>query len=381
MTCIEQLRMTPWFYDTQASASSNEGYAYFALTLHIIKWCLLASLAYYKHSHPLVADVSFKGYSITKYGIGIVMDTLIFVASFLFEYSIWCSRMNYLLNTSYTPYITKTGEYYWIGKDYGTATDDLLTENNCPTSLDFRMQNDALPASGHVCHFLGIPFSADLLSEGTARFSVGLALCIVPILQGIVLFVHIYYGRKSQDDNDAGTSKLKKALKHFRRTIGLSVLVVMIASQQSCVMMVLSLVTANPYCAYFNLPPSGTVHQILCLYKWAVAAIPFGVPMLTVGFIFYKLSVDSNDKEAGAAALCGAILLFFGICFMGFWLFAGACIGLWLHYANVVTQRIFVMSEFLSTSGFILTSIFDVVEAVFDNNASVHVAPSPSTTV
>ena len=332
----------PWYYQTNLDSSPTFETWIIVIILHVLKRIILGIFTIQEKCCK--EDLDIKRAKVELYA-----DMIIFAVNFLYEYVIWCARFNFLLHhkNDYTAYKTASGEYVWPGPLYDNATQEELEAHHC----NFTIQELAGQHECGIGNFMYI--SADLISEGFEQFSVGLGLCILPLLQLYVIHMHFKRANRLKDEQQSKWKKLGEA-------ILFTIVVQMIGSQQSCVLMVLSLLSANPYCAYFNTPPGLSSNATFCIYKYSGVAIPGGLPMLIVGLIFCKFCCHSDSSSSndcsGIFKIISIIFVIFGGGLMLLWLIGGMFLGVWMQYGNYVTQKVFILSEVLTPSGFLTTS-------------------------
>jgi hypothetical protein len=147
------------------------------------------------------------------------------------------------------------------------------------------------------------------------------------------------------------------------------------ACQQSCVLLPLTAMSINPISVNV---PADTVKAI-CYHKYAVAGIPYGVPMIFGGILGLAMAnacfqgFDSGSKKPEAACLPfvglifaagGLLLLVTGVGLFGFWLVAGFGIGLWFTFGSVTVLADLALVKILAgPSVFVLDSLAAAVTA------------------
>jgi hypothetical protein len=152
----------------------------------------------------------------------------------------------------------------------------------------------------------------------------------------------------------------KSASKFWLHTVWFLVMIP-IVSHQSVVLLPLTNFNTSPVCSRIETPAGMNTQTTMCLAKWAMAAIPYGVPMCIGGFLcavacraladaIEKLDREpiANDREAEGTkgmqcvlallniglSVTGFVLLITGVCMLLFWLYGGVVLGFYFTFAS-----------------------------------------------
>ena len=128
------------------------------------------------------------------------------------------------------------------------------------------------------------------------------------------------------------------------------VVMIPIVSHQSLVLMPLTSFHMSPVCSTMETPIGMDSHTMSCLSKWAIAGVPYGIPMCCGGAFLSSIAMadnnGNNDSEPSlASCLCeillrlaigcaGALLSITGICMIAFWMLGGPILGFWITFGS-----------------------------------------------
>ena len=123
------------------------------------------------------------------------------------------------------------------------------------------------------------------------------------------------------------------------------VLMIPIVSQQSLVLMPLTSFHMSPVCSTMETPIGMDSHTMSCLSKWAIAGVPYGIPMCCGGAFLSAIAMaeDNNGNNNGslvcgllrfAIGCAGALFSITGICMIAFWMLGGPILGFWITFGS-----------------------------------------------
>ena len=149
------------------------------------------------------------------------------------------------------------------------------------------------------------------------------------------------------------------------------VLMIPIVSHQSTVLLPLTNFHASPVCSRIETPAGMNSQTTACLAKWAMAALPYGIPMWFGGGICVAIATHSpecrdrdgnSDKFLNAMkfllGIFGAVLIITGLCMVLFWMFGGSLLGIYFTLGSVdVLADLALVKLFGVTGAAIATTI------------------------
>ena len=222
-------------------------------------------------------------------------------------------------------YCSYSGELVFLAKEFFSATPGELRDAGC----DYEDIVGAHEHSGnYACSFI-YPLGLQLISQGYVQFSIGSQLIIIVFLQFTCLFTKVYLIDQHSSDSAATTalSCLLSASIEF-----------LLNCHQYMIMLPLTAVLPNPFCAVVQVPVS--TEKALCLFKVAAAMLPYGIPSVAGGSVLLYFSYSygrSGSKNNNAflylvsflAGVSGLYFFMTGMCLVCFWLFGCIVLGMW----------------------------------------------------
>lgn len=219
--------------------------------------------------------------------IALQIGVLNLVVCSMFTFVKYCARCNFWLKNEivYHPYFTDdSNQLVFATPEYFSATKSTLKNAQCPFNNQHPQGYNS--ASGDQCTFLNFNFSLKLIQEGEAKFAIGFGLIIFAGLQCIILAVEIFKQlvdkekkeeekeRKEREDAESGKvvdKSIKGKINGFLDSLRPSILIpklfekavessimyiftLIVGSQQCCALLLLTYITANPYCAVITVP-------------------------------------------------------------------------------------------------------------------------------
>ena len=289
----------------------------------------------------------------------------------IFIYILMCRRFDFFLTSdSYFYHTTADGNSIWPGPEYDSAHIPTLLNAGCPVAYDPYTNDLAeLQQSNDKCYFLGFPLPKEIIQDGMVKFSIGLGLMIYFVFMLLAMVVTEIMKRGNLD-------QIPWWIRPILRLAFKYIVEVFITSQQFCVLMLLTNVNANQYCAYFVTPASA--EYSLCLYEYGVHALPWGIifGLCAIGgyfvckFLQHMVDESKTDNERLfwqllllVAVLSELYCIFMSIAFFVYWLFAGFVIGVWYAFAEFAFTVAYVISQISGTAIYVIN---DMVEFIFD---------------
>lgn len=295
--------------------------------------------------------------------VGTICNLLVNFVNFIFL----CGKFDYFLKRKdqFHLYTTADGEYVWPANGYWDSRPAVLREAHCPYSTDVYGELAPLTEKGNenVCNFMVLGFSGELIDNGMIQFSIGLGLILYFGLQLIVLVLRFVIRDWVREQNEL-PSWIGILLNYCTGYSMKYVIALIVSSQQFCVLMLLTNVQANDYCAYFVTPTS--IKTTLCLYLYGVYSLPWSIifAICTVaGCAVAAALAQAGNWIAIIGALAGIGALFCGIhaiALLGFWLFAGVGVGVWFQFASLEVSLRFIVVESLSVLVYLINDILEV---------------------
>ena len=144
-----------------------------------------------------------------------------------------------------------------------------------------------------------------------------------------------------------------------------------IVMHQSTVLLALTNFHASPVCSRIETPAGMNSQTTACLAKWAMAALPYGIPMWFGGGICVAIATGSpecrdrdgnSDKFLNALkfllGIFGAVLIITGSCMVLFWMFGGSLLGIYFTLGSAdVLADLALVKLFGVTGAAIATTI------------------------
>ncbi len=229
------------------------------------------------------------------------MKALILFLWFFFDFSFMCARFHWFLQSGF----------------------------------ELKFSNDE-----NACKFFGwVPINANvnISSDGAEKFSIGLGLLIWALISIAVILASLSF---SLQDIESADNICQKTTETVLTLIAVHFISTLFCCQQSCILLPLTSVSMNPF--VLNVPTDPI--KAVCYHKWAVMAIPYGIPMVLgagVGAaLAYVFITDNSNSKLGpiAALLCAgaaAMLLLTALGLFVFWLFGGFAVGLWFTFGSI----------------------------------------------
>jgi hypothetical protein len=123
------------------------------------------------------------------------------------------------------------------------------------------------------------------------------------------------------------------------------VLMIPIVSHQSMVLLPLTNFNASPVYSTIETPAGMNSQTTACLAKWAMAALPYGIPMLFGGGICVALSRrECSDRDSSSdnfvnavrfsLGLFDAVLIITRLCRLLCWMFGGSLLGIYFTFGS-----------------------------------------------
>ena len=176
-----------------------------------------------------------------------------------------------------------------------------------------------------------------------------------------------------------------------------------IVSHQSIVMLPLTNFNTSPVCSTIETPAGMNSQTTMCLAKWAMAGLPYGIPMCFVGFICLVVgtllsamaqgvtpeeirselergargrsttsATDRDDRHKGfelvlgllgvSIYFTGLVLVITGICMLLFWLLGGVFLGFYFTFSSAtVLEDLALVKLFGVVSTALATTISTLV--------------------
>jgi hypothetical protein len=337
---------------------------------------------------------------------GFCAAALITLCGFVFL----CAKFNYFLKSGnpYTLQKTQDDVYVFVGKLYNGANVPTLKEAECPMYVnDDGSVAPTKDTSDKFCKFLTLRFSGDLLGDDMTKFSIGFGLLIYFVLMWLAFFAKIVMKEKI-DETEAAADEAAEAAAEaavegveviveqgagreelvfraisqagsafvmfiYKLLTGKALMIVplIIQSQQFCVLMLLTNVTANDYCAHFVVPTQ--LHHAICLYEFGVHSLPWGIIFAVATVIAFLMGNSAVEANRGNENGClGGIIALILLCIAGFcfvhavgllayWFFAGFGVGLWFEFASMDLTWRFVVMEGLSVVALITNDVLEIL--------------------
>lgn len=323
--------------------------------------------------------------------MGLLGSALITFLNFVFL----CAKFHYFLNSgnNYDLFRTKDGDYVWTGEKYHGASAASLAKASCPYSLDADgTVADLQDESKHLCQYLSIPFSGNLVSDGMTKFSIGIGLIVYFFLMWLAFGLKNWVIDEIHFNENAPWQQ--RGFRIFTSHACQFFLCLFIQSQQFCVLMILTNVAANDYCARLIVPVS--VKKAICMYEYGVHSLPLAIIFALATAASYHFTTvatrpappEQNDPPGQPPNSCEHLIAFlFGLCtlycaihavgFFVYWLFAGFIVGVWFEFAAIEITLRFVIVEFLSLSAFMMNDVIDHVLSCFGNHIGRIVPDGP----
>jgi Na+-transporting methylmalonyl-CoA/oxaloacetate decarboxylase gamma subunit len=296
---------------------------------------------------------------------GLIAAAMVVFLNFVFL----CARFHYFLTSEneYALHKTLDGTFVWPGKMYEYANLPTLKDAQCPYSLTEEGEIADLDSAEHVCEFMVLSFSGDLLGDGMAKFSIGVGLIFQAVLMALAFFmktvIQLTVKEATKEEKPDCCTSCIASSSLFVPVHSLQwIIVVLIQSQQFCVLMLLTNVIANDYCAQLIVPTS--IRKAICLYQIGVHALPWAIIFTICGAIAGFMAQASNHHDTtrerertNAEAVLGVLLLIatafcaiHAIALWAYWLFAGFVIGIWFEFAALSITFRFIAVELLGIS-------------------------------
>lgn len=384
--------MVPWFYETSLTSSPAiivygvAGVLYFARAL---SWLaqktgfrpsrLLPSCCF-RQTYVYVGDEDFSfdwEQRVVFQKINLILVIATFLTWFLLEYSFYIGRFNFLLKNAsqYEAMLLPNGDLVYPGPKFyqilGLPTDSDVSEI-IDSGCDFLLNKNGTspwelatvtPAPDNICSFsvlATIQISANIL-DGFSKFSIGLGLAIFLLAQAAVLY-NTCQPLLRHDDESSGSDDKPWFLTLVEYSLE-SIFFLMICSQQSVVLIPLTMMSVSDYCFSFNMPLGFSVNKAVCYYRWSCAGIPAGLPFSLVGVLLLRCGSQSGEKNALGImfAIAGFFVFVTGMALLGVWLCVGIGLGIYFHFGSFFLQRIFLVAELFAPSHKLLKAILDLV--------------------
>lgn len=299
-------------------------------------------------------------------GIGQIKLAMIYFLWLVIEVIIVSARANFMLRkgSDYEAYILKDDSLVYFKE----SLRDLTPESRKQVGCDYKLEG-AVPAADDVCSYWFLDLDADLVTQGWVKFSLGIGLIINIILRFVAITIKLAYDLREKDDQVADNFCLDK-FTEFWSWIIITIIELLLHFQQFIVLLPLQVVLPNEYCLDIQVPVD--TKKAVCEYKLACTGVPIGLPMAAGGlfFAYFFGGIGASTEEAFVTcfffflALGSALIGFFGLTMIIFWLFAGIILGFWYIFGGYslgyLTSEINVMIVFLSS----LTVILFFLESV-----------------
>jgi hypothetical protein len=190
----------------------------------------------------------------------------------------------------------------------------------------------------NACKFFGwLPINANIYisSDGAEKFSIGLGLLIWALISIAVILASLSF---SMQEIESADNVNQKTTKTVWTLIAIHFISTLLCCQQSCVLLPLTSISMNP--CVLNVPTDPI--KAVCYHKWAVMAIPYGIPMVLgagVGLaVAGGLASLRSPPLSIAAMVCAgaaAMLLLTALGFFIFWIYGGFAIGVWFTFGSI----------------------------------------------
>ena len=147
-----------------------------------------------------------------------------------------------------------------------------------------------------------------------------------------------------------------------------------IVMHQSTVLLALTNFHASPVCSRIETPAGMNSQTTACLAKWAMAALPYGIPMIVGGMVCGALSsIECRDRDGNSdkflnalrlfLGLFGAVLIITGVFMLLFWMFGGSLLGIYFTLGSAdVLVDLALIKLFGVTGAAIATTISALVQ-------------------
>jgi hypothetical protein len=226
-----------------------------------------------------------------------IMKALILFMWFFFDFSFMCARFEWYLKSGY--------------------------------ELKFSGDEKA-------CMFFGwLPINANIYisSDGAEKFSIGLGLLIWALISIAVIMASLAF---SLQDIESADNVCQQTTQTVLTLLVVHFISTLFCCQQSCVLLPLTSVSMNPYA--LNVPTDPI--KAVCYHKWAVMAIPYGIPMVLgagvgAAMAYFFASLGPLIVVALFCAGAAAMLLITAIGLFVFWLFGGFAVGMWFTFGSL----------------------------------------------
>jgi hypothetical protein len=230
--------------------------------------------------------------------IFVLMKGLILTQWFLFDFSFMCARFNWYLSSGF----------------------------------EIKVSDDP-----DACTFWWLKMGAniDISSDGAEHFSIGLGLLIWALIAITVILMELSISL--EEELESGENICTQAMKTIFRLLLIHLVSTLFCCQQSCVLLPLTTVSMHP--TKINVPTDPV--KAVCYHKWAVVAIPYGIPMILGGVL--SIGLAAAICRAGIVGIiiglgfvcAGGMLVLTAIGLIAFWLLAGYGIGVWFTFGSL----------------------------------------------
>ena len=151
-------------------------------------------------------------------------------------------------------------------------------------------------------------------------------------------------------------------------------LMIPIVSHQSTVLLPLTNFQASPVCSRIETPAGMNSQTTACIAKWAMAALPYGIPMIFGGAVCgFLASIECRDDDGGSnkfskalklfLGIFGAVLIITGVCMLLFWMFGGSLLGIYFTLGSAdVLADLALVKLFGVTGAAVATTISALVQ-------------------
>lgn len=348
----------------------------------------------------------------TAKNVRITTGILILLSAALLDYIILWGRYIFLgtRTDEYSANMTPNGGIFYSGPLYFSATEQTLKNNECPVSKIYYNGTDPTlyhhSASSQSCKLI-YTYNVNLF-DGAAYLSLFIGLVIYALFQYFITTVEINQmvdneRQRAETEIDNNTAAIaanggepltlfQKVLAYFDATydaivhhprdtlrafvksssnkLTKYVFTLTLLSQQALVLLPLTAISANDFCLVVNVPTS--VLHAVCLYKYAVWAIPILLIHIPIGLLAYGVARgETGEGWAGVLVKCLFILAFV-YCFIVtlvyavYYLFAGFALGVWFELSQWNFTRRILVPQFLSIGLFFYN---DFLNSISDHNA------------